>query len=119
MLLSKHDRPACVGFLPPSLCVFRDGLITTTHTDCGRLVATCKDLTGTVNPLHDFVVNPSAVAAAGNQAGASGRSCVAAAAWLDMLLVFRAPWQADVAPVLCSYKCPQVNGLLSGDGAVS
>lgn len=89
----------------------RDGLITTTHTDSGCLVATCRDLTGTTTPLHAFAVNSSPVAAAGT--GAASSSCVAAAAWSDRLLVFRAPWQADDAPVLAAYQCPQVRHVVA------
>jgi hypothetical protein len=88
------------------LLLRRDGLITTSHTDSGRLVATCKDLTGTVTPLHDFAAIPSPAAAA---AGGNAGGCVAAAAWSDKLLVFMAPWQADAAPVLCSYQCQRVS----------
>lgn len=92
-------------FVPPH--THRDGLITTTHTDNGCLVATCKDLTGTTTPLHAFAVNYSPAAAAAGT-GAASSSCVAAAAWSDRLLVFSAPWQADDAPVLATYQCPQV-----------
>jgi len=106
------------------LCVVcRDGLITTTHSDSGHLMSTCKDLTGTLTPLHDLAVNTSptaALAAAGAAeraaAGAAvsggdpGSACVVAAAWLNRLLVLRVPWKAAAGQVVCSYQCPQVRG---------
>ena len=105
---------------------FRDGLITTTHTDTSALVATCKDLTGTVTPLHDLAATtapPACVAASAAIARRSGApvagfadadSCVAAAAWLDKLLVFRAAWKGGAAPVVSIYQCPEVSWLAAG-----
>lgn len=91
-------------------------------------MSTCKDLTGTLTPLHDLAVNtsPTAVLAAAGAtervaaravaeaAGAAvsgadpGSACVVATAWLDRLLVLRAPWKAAAGQVVCNYQCPQV-----------
>jgi hypothetical protein len=96
----------------------RDGLITTTALDTGALLSTCISLTGSTSPLQDLALRPHTAAAAAadtapelganSGSGSSGQGCVAAAAWCDRLVVFRPPWQAEQADVLCSYKCPQV-----------
>lgn len=78
-----------------------DGLITVTNTDSSRLVASCRDFTGTTTPMHDLAVNISS-------GGGGGGTTIAAAAWLDHVIVFAAPWQASTADVLCNYRCPQV-----------
>jgi hypothetical protein len=88
----------------------RDGLISVTSTESSRLVACCQDLTGTITPLHMLAVNTSTAAAAAHDGSSADAavSSVAAAAWLDRVLVFAAPWQASSAAVLCSYQCPEV-----------
>jgi hypothetical protein len=90
--------------------VCRDGLISVTNTESSRLVACCQDLTGGITPLHMMAVNTSTASPAdgGSSAGAAA-SNIAAAAWLDRVLVFSAPWQASSAQVLCSYQCPEVS----------
>jgi hypothetical protein len=90
----------------------RDGLISVTNTKSSRLVACCQDLTGTITPLHMLAVNTSAAPAASahsdSGAGAAANH-MAAAAWLDRVLVFSAPWQASSAAVLSTYQCPEVS----------
>jgi hypothetical protein len=73
-------------------------------------VACCHDLTGSITPLHKMAVNTSAAAAAdGGSSAEAAASNIAAAAWLDRVLVFSAPWQASSAQVLCCYQCPEVS----------
>ncbi|KAF6264700.1 hypothetical protein COO60DRAFT_1654818 [Scenedesmus sp. NREL 46B-D3] len=95
---------------PLAMAASRDGLISVTNTESSRLVACCHDLTGSATPLHMLAVNgsaaPTPAAPRDSDAGASAYS-VAAAAWLDRVLVFSAPWQASSAQVMCSYECPE------------
>lgn len=86
----------------------RDGLVAVTNTDSSRLVACCKDFTGSTTPLHALAVNKTGATGSAGAGGGSADGSTAAAAWLDRLLVFCAPWQASTAQVLCSYQCPQV-----------
>lgn len=95
----------------------RDGLVSVTNLESSRLVACCQDLTGTITPLHMLAVNTSAAPAAaahGNSSAGAAASNMAAAAWLDRVLVFSAPWQASSAAVLSSYQCPEVSGHAGG-----
>jgi hypothetical protein len=77
----------------------RDGSIAVTHTDTSRLASICHDFTHAVSPLHALAVSP-------------GDTGLCAAAWLDRLVVFGAPWRAaqgQRAPVVAEYRCPEVS----------
>jgi hypothetical protein len=50
----------------------------------------------------------AAPAAGGDSSADAAASDIAAAAWLDRVVVFSAPWQASSVQVLCSYQCPEV-----------
>ncbi|WIA37015.1 hypothetical protein OEZ86_013999 [Tetradesmus obliquus] len=113
--VARHASPVVSLALHPCqplvMAASRDGLVSVTNLESSRLVACCQDLTGTITPLHMLAVNTSAAPAAaahGNSSAGAAASNMAAAAWLDRVLVFSAPWQASSAAVLSSYQCPEV-----------
>ncbi|WIA16802.1 hypothetical protein OEZ85_013742 [Tetradesmus obliquus] len=118
--VARHASPVVSLALNPCqplvMAASRDGLISVTNLESSRLVACCQDLTGTITPLHMLAVNTSAAPAAaahGNSSAGAAASNMAAAAWLDRVLVFSAPWQASSAAVQSSYQCPEVPASLT------
>ncbi|KAF8065716.1 WDR90 [Scenedesmus sp. PABB004] len=101
----RHASPVVGLALQPGaehvMAASRDGLITVTHAGSGRLVSSCRDFTGCATPLHAFAVH-------GGAPHGGGAGAPAAAAWLDRLLVFSAPWAAAEARVLARFECPEV-----------
>jgi hypothetical protein len=82
----------------------RDGAVAVTHADTSRLVASSSDLSRSATPLHAL-----ALSRGGGGAG------LCAAAWLDRLVVFEAPWAAGAGRggavrATAEYRCPEVGG---------
>eukprot|EP00879_Flechtneria_rotunda_P018462 GHRR01019366.1.p1 GENE.GHRR01019366.1~~GHRR01019366.1.p1 ORF type:complete len:516 (+),score=222.16 GHRR01019366.1:1143-2690(+) len=131
--VARHAAPVISLVVHPDkqsvLAASRDGLLTITDVASGQLVTCCQGLTDNLTPLHALEVQqvqlPQPATGADNiscggwrvrgssngPSGAAGStsSMVAAAAWLDCLMVVALPWKAQgPAHLLASYKCPEV-----------
>ena len=129
---------------PVLLSASRDGALALTHADTGRLLASCGDFAPAVTPLHALALaapccgghehctaapQRQSLLAAAALPQSSSLAGLAAAAWLDRVAVFEAPWREAAAAaaagaqfgshgggggarVVWEYRCPSVPAAL-------